>query len=239
MKRRLKSMVKGILKFIPIRFSRNQRYDAQTLEIMRRVLKPGSVCVDVGAHEGEILREMIKYAPGGKYFCFEPIPNLYEKVKRTFPEAKVFDCALSDHKGSASFQYVVSNPAYSGLKRREYKGKEEIKEIEVKTELLDDLLPLSEQIHLIKIDVEGGELGVLRGAEKLIRKWKPVVIFEHGKGASEFYGTGPDHVFSFFQEAGMKISILNSYLNNAEALSAEEFKRQFEQGINYYFIAHP
>lgn len=205
---------------------------------MKRVLKADSNCVDVGGHEGDILREMIRYSPSGKHFCFEPIPSFSEKIKSRFPQSSVYQLALSDKSGETTFQHVLSNPAYSGLKQRQYKGQENIVEIKVKTDLLDNILPEGMPVHLIKIDVEGGELGVLRGASKTISHWKPYVIFEHGKGASEFYGTKPEDVYDFFAASGMKISLLEDWLKNNQPLSKSELKNQYEKQLNYYFIAH-
>lgn len=237
-KRQIKNFIKSILKVVPIRFSQNQKYDAQTLEVMKRVLKKDSNCVDVGGHEGEILRDMIRFAPSGKHYCFEPLPDFCDRIKSKYPEATILDIALSDQAGETTFQYVVSNPAYSGIKRRQYKGDEEVKEIKVKTEKLDSIVPADLPIRLIKIDVEGGEMGVLKGAASIIRKWKPIVIFEHGRGASEFYNTSPDQVFDFFSDADMKVSLLDSWLKNNNALTREQFREQYEKQLNYYFIAH-
>lgn len=238
MKRKLKNLIKGLLKVLPIRFSRNQRYDAQTLEVMRRVLHKDSNAVDVGGHDGDILKEMIRFAPNGTHYCFEPIPVFAHKLRSKFPNAKVFEMALADAKGETTFQYVKSNPAYSGLKKRQYTGEERIEEINVKIEKLDDIIPEKTPVHLIKIDVEGGELGVLKGAHRIIEQWKPVVIFEHGKGASEFYKTTPEDVFNFFDHSGMKISLLENFIQGGKALSKTDFIEQYEKEINYYFIAH-
>lgn len=50
-------------------------YDQQTVEVMRLVLENNSNCVDVGCHKGEILDEVIKLAPEGLHFAFEPLPD--------------------------------------------------------------------------------------------------------------------------------------------------------------------
>jgi hypothetical protein len=83
---------------------------------------------------------------------------------------------------------VRTDPAYSGFKRRDYPRAEEIETIEVRTEQLDDCLPVGYVPHLIKIDVEGAEQQVLEGAVGTIRLHKPIVIFEHGRGSAEYYG---------------------------------------------------
>jgi len=60
---------------------KNRLYDIQTLEIMKRVLREDSNCVDVGCHQGSILREMLRLAPKGTHFAFEPLPGMYEGLR--------------------------------------------------------------------------------------------------------------------------------------------------------------
>jgi FkbM family methyltransferase len=99
---------------------KNAAYDEQTFAVMHRCLSKNSNCVDVGCHKGSMLEEMQRVAPAGIHYAFEPIPNLYQALVPSFPGVKIFDVALSDSVGEASFQYVTSNPPYSGLKIREY-----------------------------------------------------------------------------------------------------------------------
>src|SRR5690606_21594008 len=126
----------------------------------RKVCKPGSNCLDVGCHKGEILDLFLQYAPQGTHYGFEPIPGLYEDLKKKYgalENCRLFDIALSDKKGTSSFNYVVSNPSYSGLLKRNYDHpNEQDTLITVRTERLDDLLPPDFRVDLIKIDVEGG-----------------------------------------------------------------------------------
>ena len=57
---------------------------------------------------------------------------------------------------------------------------ENIHKIKIKTTTLDEELINEKRVDLIKIDVEGGEFAVLKGSEKIINKFHPVIIFEHG-----------------------------------------------------------
>ena len=69
-------------------------------------------------------------------------------------------------------------------------------------------------MKLIKIDVEGADLPVLKGAVKLLERQKPVTLFEHGIGGSDFYGTLPEHVFDLFQGCGMRLFTMRKWLQS-------------------------
>ena len=236
------NLLKAILKKIPIAFTKNQRYDAQTIRILRKICQPNSNCIDVGCHKGEMLDKILDFAPQGQHFCFEPLPDLYEGlIKNKYPtNCRFYKTALSYEKGETTFNYVISNPSYSGILRRKYdRPNEEDTQITVETDLLDNIIPSDLPIHFIKIDVEGAEMLVLRGAEKTIQRCKPIVVFEHGLGGSDVYGTTPTQIFEFFTRCGMHVSLMSDWLNQLPPLSIEGLEEQFLKNKNYYFIAHP
>jgi FkbM family methyltransferase len=235
-------LIKKLVKKLPIAFTKNQAYDAQTRQIMQRVLRPTSNCIDVGCHKGEMLDLILKYAPQGQHYCFEPLPDLFAGLlTKNYPtNCHFYDTALSTEKGETSFNYVISNPSYSGIMRRRYdRPDEKDTTITVKTDLLDNILPPDLPIDFIKIDVEGAEMLVLAGAKQTIARHKPIVVFEHGLGGSDIYGTTPRKVFDYFADLGLSISTLKAWLNGKPPLSMVDFEKQFYQSKNYYFIAYP
>lgn len=239
----MKQLVKKILKTIPIDFTKNQQYDTQTKKVIAEVCGRDSCCIDIGAHKGEVLDIMLRRAPHGVHYAFEPIPGMYDELVKKYADkenCKIYSQALSNTKGTATFNYVVSNPSYSGLIKRKYdRDNEQDTTIEVQTELLDNILPAGYKPDLIKIDVEGGELLVLEGAIQTLKKHKPVVIFEHGLGASDFYGSTPEKLYELFASCTMRISTMQRWLNNRPSLSKEEFAGHYYQKKDYYFIAYP
>ena len=154
-------------------------------------------------------------------------------------KAEIFPYALSENSGETTFQLVKNEPAYSGIKRRRYDiANPVIEEIKVNLKTLDEIIPLNEKIHLIKIDVEGGEFGVLKGAKNLLKKNKPIVIFECGKGASDYYGTSPLDLYAFISnEIGLKIYTLQSFIKNKQPIKEVEFESYYNTNEEYYFIA--
>jgi FkbM family methyltransferase len=225
---------------IPI--TRNIQYDILTKRILSRELQPYSNCVDVGAHKGEILDLFLEFAPQGNHAAFEPIPHLYEQLQVTHgARVNVYPYALGSRTGYAIFNHVIDAPAYSGLQKRTYKqDNPQIENIEVEVRMLDDVLSNSStRINLIKIDVEGGELDVLKGATALLRRDQPMLIFEFGKGASEFYGTMPHHMLELLEGVGYSMWTLNGFWKRASCITADELKSIYTTGSDYYFVAEP
>src|SRR5262249_38742576 len=164
-------------------------------------------CIDVGAHNGVVLREMVRCAPRGSHIAFEPLPEPAARLRRDFPGVDVRQVALSDRAGETPFVFVRSNPEMSGLREREYPGQERLEHMTVRAERLDDALPTGYVPALIKIDVEGAELLVLRGATNTLRTYAPVVVFEHGVGAADRYGTDSSRaVFRLRADVGLRSS---------------------------------
>jgi hypothetical protein len=72
-----------------------------------------------------------------------------------------------------------------------------------------------------------------------IQRWQPVIIFEHGLGGSDLYGTTPEKMFAFLQDCGLSVSTMQGWLKQEPAFTLTEFKDQFYKQLNYYFIAFP
>ncbi len=237
----MKDFLKKILKALPFAFTKNLRYDRLTERVISKVCSPASNCADVGCHKGEILDLFLAAAPKGQHFGFEPIPFLFQNLKEKYAgltNCHFFDVALSNMQGTSSFNYVLTNPSYSGLLKRTYdRPNEEDTQITVRTEKLDEIWPADLQLDVLKIDVEGGELMVLEGARKTLIRCKPTVIFEHGLGASDVYGSTPAQVFALFNDCGLRIFLLENFLSSGPCLGAEEFAKQFYERKNYYFVA--
>ena len=237
----MKVLVRKILNFLHLDLTKNLEYDRLTLKILKSVLKKDSNCIDVGCHKGEILDLIIACSPNGNHFAFEPIPSFYKALNSKYSsKAKVFPFALANENGETSFNYVKNAPAYSGIKPRKYKVvNPDIEKIKVELKKLDDVIPKDIKIDFIKIDVEGAEFGVLKGGMNLIGQNKPVVVFEFGMGASDFYKTSSNDIFEFFSNLDMKISTLKMFLDNKKSLDKQRFETIFKDESDYYFIAWP
>lgn len=216
------------------------KYDFQTIDLIKKILPANANCIDIGAHKGDILKQIIKQCPKGKHFAIEPIPWLYNDLQKFWGnKATVLNIALSNQKGEAEFNVFRDRPAVSGLKQREFAGENyKVEKIKVKLQMLDHVIPEDLPIHLIKIDVEGAELQVLEGATTILKKHKPVVIFEFGLGGSDLYDTTPEKMYDHLHSCGLSLSILEYYLQEKPPFSRDEFIGQYEKGYNYFFVAY-
>lgn len=223
------------------KFDRSARYDLETERIMKKALVGDSNCVDVGCYRGIILKEFLQKASDGHHFAFEPVPELFRALKSQFKDYKnvsLYNIALSDQKGEKTFYDIKSRRACSGFDKRGMDAQEEISEIKVNTDLLDDIIPAETPIRMIKIDVEGAELLVLKGAKQIITTHKPIIIFEHGRGGADCFGHTPDDMYDLLVGSyGMKIYLLEDWLRSNPPLSKKELSDQFYKHINFYFLA--
>jgi FkbM family methyltransferase len=225
------------------RARQSARYDHHTRQIMGKVLQPTSNCVDVGCHKGSVLIYMLKTAPSGTHHAFEPIPALAGTLQQRFPKVGVHQIALSDTPGHASFQHVVSAPGFSGFRRMGYvPDSADVTEIQVRVDTLDNVLPPDLPIAFIKIDVEGAQLQVLKGAKRTITKYRPFIVFEHGASAEKIYGTRSEQVYAFLtEECGLRVSKLEAWLNGKPPLTSAAFASSVGHfaGSEFVFLAHP
>ena len=235
----VKQFFRKVFNFLHLDVTKNLEYDRLTKLVLKKVITSDSNCIDVGCHKGEILDEILKHAPNGKHLAFEPIPTFFEALKKNYQDkATIYPYALSDKKGSTTFHFVKNAPAYSGIKKRDYAVESpDIEKIQVEMIPLDDLIPADYQPHFIKIDVEGGEFGVLKGAQKTLEKSKPVVLFECGLGASEHYGTTPEALHDYLATLNYSIYLLKSFIGDSAALSREDFIKLYKANSEYYFVA--
>ena len=233
----MNNSVKSIVKKVfPVTL--NQRYDKQTKIIMQIVLEDEYTFIDVGSHKGEVLELALKISKKGKHFAFEPIPNLFHKLNDKYgSKCEVLNYGLSDQKKQSSFQHVTTNPAYSGIKMRTYPKDEQVETIQIQLDTLDNQLKQHDRVDMIKIDVEGAELEVLKGAKKIIEKFHPIIVFEHGLGASDHYNTSPEDILSFFDDHQYQLFTLKGFIADEPALLRNEFIDFYLTNKEYYFLA--
>ena len=148
--------------------------------LMIQVLKPGMRFVDVGAHLGyEAILACVIVTPSGRVVSFEPQPSIARYTAsnlRHFPHARLVEAAVADSTGELDFhQLSLTDSAFSGVDTPGAGGRI----VRVPATRLDDALLDDERpVDFLKVDVEGHELAVLRGATGVLRSDRPVVVLE-------------------------------------------------------------
>ncbi len=215
---------------------RNLRDDHAMEVILATVLRADSNAIDVGANEGFVLDAVTRIAPAGKHIAYEPVPELHHDLVDRFPSVDVRQAALYDETGTAPFTHVLDLASRSGLRQRRDLDvrPDRLRQISVRTERLDDVLEPGYVPTLIKIDVEGAELGVLRGAVETLHRHRPFVLFEHGIGGADLYDAQPTELFDLLADAGLRIFDLDG----SGPYSRERFDATFTEPI-WNFLAAP
>jgi FkbM family methyltransferase len=187
--------------------------------LLARLCAPGKTFIDVGSHIGSVIAEVQHHDSSISIIAIEAIPEKAERLHRKFRRVSVYNYAAGDQDGKVSFFINPKQSGYSSLGKAT--SAEGLREITVSMRRLDDLI-FADNVDVIKIDVEGAELGVLRGAKKLIQDNRPVIMFESGPDINEL-GYTKEQIWEFLTYAGYTIHIPNRVAHNDDGLSMEGF----------------
>ena len=191
-------------------------YDLIVAESLKRLLEPGSTFVDVGANIGYFSRLASDW--GCTTHSFEPHPKLFERLKDNLPEMKttrLYQKALSSQQGSFDLYIPENWESNAGIASLEPLPNGE--KVKVQTERLDDLGITD--IDVLKVDVEGHELEVFKGAEGLLdSKNIGHIIFEE-------FGGPQAPTLQFLQGKGMVIKALLKTLRGPILLELSELNQ--------------
>ncbi len=190
----------------------------------------GGVAIDVGGNRGDYSLFLAQLA--SKVYCFEPNPSLSVELKRllTGLPVEVQNIGLGDEEGEfdLNIPYVdgLELHGWAGLNRnfigQTWKGREvtEVRTVTVPVKRLDDLGITG--VSFIKIDVEGHEFAVLKGAEELIRRDGPNLLIE----IEERHHSEPiQQIFDWLDDQGYA----GSFLDGGVMRDISEFDSRIHQ----------
>lgn len=201
-------------------------YELNNINFINNNIKPGMVAIDVGAHLGLISIIIGKrVSPNGNVFSFEPTPSTFRLLKRTIEinkmsgTVKPLNKAISERTGK-DFFYVTDIEASNSNSLSNNKrtiGTET--KIEVQLTSIDDFAKEYNlnKIDLIKIDAEGTEYSVLKGATEVIDKSKPKIILALHPDSIKNFGDTLSDIWDFV--TAKKYTIIY----NTERITKDEF----------------
>jgi FkbM family methyltransferase len=205
--------------------------DQMALRLLVDLLQPGDTFLDIGSHIGSVIAEVRHRRPNCKVIGFEAIPEKVAFLQRKFPGVQIHSGALADHVGEATFFIDREQSGFSGLARRPNSA-----EITVPLRRLDDLV---DHADYIKIDVEGAELGVLQGAEELVQRSSPIIMFESGPG--NLLGFTKEAMFDWFAKRNYGLMVPNRLAGTGGPMSMDAFIDSHEyprRTTNYFALPH-
>ncbi len=179
-----------------------------------------SVMFDVGANDGQ---HAYKFALHGfQCVCFEPQQTCVEYIHRVcelngFDRVGVEQCVVSDKEGQVDF-YTSESTWYSSIDRCHTEKLEPVTKQCVRAITLDEYCRSENLIpKVIKIDVEGHEINVIRGAVDIIRHHRPHMVVEIWPGSEskkDIWALLKGCSYTFIGDDGMMIASLDQFINS-------------------------
>jgi FkbM family methyltransferase len=211
-----RSVKVGGARFLPPSFDRWLALQAYRLglmgkdeiQLLRKVVRPDSRIADVGANQGIYTLFFSNLVPRGRIYAFEPDPTLFASLKENVQRngAKnvvVFNAAAASQTGKLLLRPGLFNRGDNQIVQNE---RSEAGTIQVDAISLDQTIP-DLRLDLLKIDVQGFEVEVLKGAEELIRANPNLSIFvefwPHGLRKA---GSRPEDLLDILRGAGFSVS---------------------------------
>ncbi|MCS6835344.1 MAG: FkbM family methyltransferase [Anaerolineae bacterium] len=192
-----------------------QTHEAETHQVARRLLRPGMVALDVGAHVGYYARLFSQaVGPQGRVLAFEPHPRNFHVLQRNLrscSNVEALALAVGETQGSAQLHDYLMMSASGSLNYDERLRETQqaairvgdlaprMKDFEpqvytVPVVPLDDVLDERsiQRVDLIKMDIEGAELGALRGLQRTLQRSPDLaLIMEYNPLGLRAFGTEP------------------------------------------------
>jgi len=196
-------------------------WDPSLTNFIESNLKPGDVFIDVGAHVGYFtLLAARRVGAEGNVLAIEPNPNALSQLEQNVQQSDlenvlIEQAACGDSDGSIElFLNTESNTSMASLSPTNATGAGSVK---VSCTRVDELLEKHglRQANLVKIDVEGAELGVLRGMKKTMNSLRPIIVLELEPALLKSFGTTVDEIMQLFESCNYSVTPLGGHSNFA------------------------
>lgn len=194
-------------------------YERVVTNIISSVVRPGDVCLDVGANFGWYTTLLGRLCAEGEVHAFEPLPDIYNELKQNWqlagePENVCLNnMALGDEERLIDIHRFVN--LSSGFSSFSIDGKDDYETFSVPMTTLNSYLAERKMrdIDFMKIDVEGAELMFLHGATRLFeQRVPPVIMAEMALGTTKNFGYLPNDLIEFIsQRAAYDFYAINEF----------------------------
>jgi FkbM family methyltransferase len=186
-------------------------YEAPLTRFFIQSLQPDSIVLDVGAYIGQYTLLAAKYASMGHVFAFEPHPESCRRLdahvaRNRLANVTVVPKAVGQMAGRMPF--ALTEVAFtSALLPPDHLG-DSVVEVEVTT--VDDVVREAglRQVDMMKVDVEGAEGLVLRGAQETLARFRPLLIVETSRKRDQAFGDAPETLLGQLQDLGYTLYVL-------------------------------
>ncbi len=216
----------------------NGYYEKHIIEIMREILKPGMVVLDIGANIGyHTLISSTLVGNTGKIYAFEPEPYNFELLLKNievneFKNITPINKALSDNIGTTKLFLDTKSDGKHSLSEKNVNTN---KFIEVEKITLDSFyksMGENNEIDFIKIDVEGAERLVVKGGEKLLKENDIMIIMEFIPFHIRNLGASPEKLLSLLMGFGFEFYLIEQKLGSIVKRKIEEILRISKEKYN-------
>lgn len=201
--------------------------------LIAQLCPKGGTFLDIGAQYGAVFASALRHDPTLEVIAFEADQAKAEVLRKVHSGVMVFGVAAGERPGEADFHLHTKASGFNSLVPS---SGNHIERTKVKVVRIDDVIADSAP-DLVKIDVEGAELGVLRGAEKLFRRTRPAIMFECVLRGTNGLGYSAQTLWSWFDAQGYSIFTPNRVAHDAPPMTAEAFldAQQYPFASHNYF----
>ncbi len=176
-------------------------------ETLYKLAKNAKLVVDVGTNNGWLLMNISRIikSNNGFVYGFEPHPDTFARCMNNIGKSNISNCKVFNMgcgESESEMVMTVENESNSGRNRIDINANRSLsnKAVNIKITTLDKLLSSIGKIDLIKIDVEGFELQVLKGSDIILKQHKPVIFMEVDDILLRANNTTPAELFSFLAD---------------------------------------
>lgn len=160
------------------------RFRDQSIEfgVIRQYLQPTDIACDIGANKGSFIYWLSIWCWNGRVIAFEPQPELARRLENVcrvmkLDNVRVEAKAVYSHSGQQELFVPRGHQPGASLNRKAAEG-ESFEILSVPVVSLDEYFGEHDKVGLLKIDAEGAEFEILKGAERILRQHAPLLVFE-------------------------------------------------------------